>query len=193
MAGYTAALITPDYRVGAIALGVEGPERAALEGFLNGVVFYCGLCRAAYPPFNSYPQTITIPSADPVAVQSAVQQLKDVGVTTIYLSPGLSHEAVFNGLSATGIRYLGSATPTVVDGFTWAATFTSDKVGGVQSGLELWSGGEGGQVIEAPLVIMESDETVLSPGKLTYLEGILQDLASGRIDSGVDPETGEAR
>lgn len=193
LAGYTAALITPDYRVGGVALAGEGPERAALEGFVNGVVFYCGLCRAAYPPFNNYPQSITIPSVEPAAVRSAVQQLKDLGVSTIYLSPDLSSEAVFTELSGTGVRYIGSVTPSVVDGFTWTATISSDTAAGVERALEKWSGGESGQVIEAQLVIVDSDETAITPGKLEHLQRVIQDLGSGRIDSGVDPETGEAR
>lgn len=193
LAGYVAALITPDYRVGGIAIENDGEENAALQGFLNGVVFHCGLCRPAYPPFNSYPQAQFVSSSDPAAVQTAVQALKDLGVTTVYLSPGLNSPPVFETLQNTGIRLLGSGVPENPSGYTWVATVRPDLLAGIQQAWEAWLLGQVVEVIEPEIMISNVDAETLSPGKVEHIEGVIDDLASGRIEPGVDPLTGDAR
>jgi len=193
LSGYTAALITADYRVGGIALDGDGLENAALQGFLNGAVFYCGLCRPTYPPFNNYPQSQFISSAQTESLLAAVQAMRDLGVTTIYLSPGLSTQELFEGLQNTGIRFIGSGIPEDPVGYTWVASISPDYLNGIQLAWEAWLAGEVPVVIEPPMTISNVDGETLSPGKLEHIEQVIQDLASGRIEPGVDPQTGEAR
>jgi hypothetical protein len=194
LAGYIAALVTADYRAGAIALSGDGKENAALQGFLNGVTFYCGLCRAAYPPFNSYPQSQLISSAEPGPLLDAVQAMRDLGVTTIYLSPGLNKPELFDALRGTDdIQFIGSGVPVDTEGYTWIVTVTTDIATGIQQAWEAWLAGESITVIDPPLAVFHPDESLLSPGKLEHIESIIQDLESGRIDPGVDPLTGEER
>jgi len=62
LAGYTAAVISDDWRIGVISPSDSASGQASRLGFINGAIFYCGLCRPVYPPFIQYPQYAEIPS-----------------------------------------------------------------------------------------------------------------------------------
>ncbi|MGD8633454.1 MAG: hypothetical protein PVF85_07790 [Anaerolineales bacterium] len=193
IAGYIAALITPDFRVGGIALNDDSVENAALQGFVNGAVFYCGLCRPSYPPFNSYPRAVVVSSVQPEDISSGIQGLKDLGVTTIYLSPGLNQQPVFDAIRDSDLRFIGSDQPTDPSGYTWVASIAPDMAEGIREAWEAWINGEDGQMIEPPITISAADPGILSVGKLDHLEAVIAELASGRYDTGIDPQTGEPR
>ena len=55
IAGYLAALVTDDWRVGVLSTNGTEEGLAARMGFITGATYYCGLCNPAYPPFNDYP------------------------------------------------------------------------------------------------------------------------------------------
>jgi basic membrane lipoprotein Med (substrate-binding protein (PBP1-ABC) superfamily) len=193
LAGYLAALVTPDYRIGGLALAGDGRENAALQGFLNGVVFYCGLCRSVYPPYANYPQSAVVSTTDPSEVLRAIRSLSDQGVTTVYLSPALSNEAVFNAIGTNGLRLIGNVAPIGEPGENWIATVSPDIQAAIGGAWQAWINAETEQVIEAPMVIYDSNPEILSPGKLEFMQTVIDDLASGRIDPAVDPYTGETR
>jgi hypothetical protein len=193
ISGYIAALLTPDYRVGGIAVNGDGRENAAIQGFLNGAVFYCGLCRATYPPFYDYPQSVLATSTEPNDVLSSVQQLLDLGVTTIYLSPRLSNQNIYDALQTSSARYIGSASPISLVGNQWVATIVPDEEAALREAWEAWLADEPGYIVNPPLSLREIDEELITPGKLEYLENVLFDLSSGRIDPAVDPQTGESK
>jgi hypothetical protein len=57
MAGVIGAIITPDWRIGVIAA-----DEVSSRAFINGGVYFCGLCRQVYPPFFDAQGTyITLP------------------------------------------------------------------------------------------------------------------------------------
>ncbi|MEA2008447.1 MAG: hypothetical protein U9O54_04960, partial [Chloroflexota bacterium] len=62
LAGYIAAMITPDWRVGVISLAEDEAAAAAREGFIAGAIYFCGLCRPEYPPFFEYPLFVELAS-----------------------------------------------------------------------------------------------------------------------------------
>lgn len=193
IAGYVAALITPDFRVGGIALGDDGRENAAMQGFLNGAVFYCGLCRPAYPPFNNYPRYVLTSSNQTDEISGAIRGMKDLGVETIFLSPGLNQQSVFVGVQDSELKVIGTERPGEPVGYTWVASISPDLEVGVQAAWEVWMQGEPGRVIMPPITITAADPEILSEGKLDHIEGVIADLASGRFDTGVDPQTGAPR
>ncbi len=193
LAGYVAAMTTADYRVGGIALESDGAENAALQGFLNGVIFYCGLCRPNYPPFNSYPQSQFVASAEPAPVLASVQAMVDLGVSTIYLAPELNQPEIFEVLEGTEARFIGPASPDNPTDLGWIASIAPDFESGIEQAWNEWLDGDVQDVIEPSLSIYGVDEEILSPGKLAHIEEVIDDLASGRIATGVDPLTGEVR
>ena len=60
LAGYTAALITNDYRIGMMIPKDNADAIRALNAFANGMKFYCGSCRPLYYFQWAFPQYIEI-------------------------------------------------------------------------------------------------------------------------------------
>ncbi len=87
IAGYLAAVITEDWRVGVLSPGDSPGGRAARQGFINGVRFFCGLCLPEVPPYAGYPLFVDLqPDADQPTWQAAADLLVASGVKTVYLA-----------------------------------------------------------------------------------------------------------
>src|SRR5262245_34782101 len=61
LAGYTASLITDDYRIGMMMPRDNADAISAFNAYVNGMRFYCGTCRTIYFYASSFPQYIDIP------------------------------------------------------------------------------------------------------------------------------------
>ena len=194
MAGYIAALVTPDWRVGVISAGDTGPGRAARQGFLNGAIFFCGLCRPAYPPFVQYPDYYEVPStASQTDKQAAADYLIGQGVKTVYVYPALADEALLLYLAQAGVNLIGSGAPPASVQNNWIASIGVDWVSAVQEAWSNWSDGEAFGGGSSALTLSNQNPNLFSPGRQNLAEKILADLTAGYIDSGVDPITGEPR
>lgn len=194
LAGYLAAVVTPDWRVGVIS-EVDSPAgKAHRQGFLNGVLFYCGLCRPAYPPFVQYPLAGDLTSSASEAEQIAIADtLIAQGVTTIYVAPGVDSPALLEYLAGQGINLIGSASPPAGLAEHWIASLSADWLTGVQ---QAWEQALEGQAAGAPplsLVIDHVNGSLLSVGRQRVVEQIRDELAAGWIDTGINPETGEPK
>ncbi|MEN8173761.1 MAG: hypothetical protein ABFS03_12900, partial [Chloroflexota bacterium] len=55
IAGYIAALITPEWHVGVISISDSAEGQDARNAFLTGAEYYCGMCAPTYPPYFNYP------------------------------------------------------------------------------------------------------------------------------------------
>jgi basic membrane lipoprotein Med (substrate-binding protein (PBP1-ABC) superfamily) len=192
LAGYLAAVVTQDWRVGVISQADSGPEKAAQAAFINGAVFFCGLCRPAYPPFVQYPvfAQLTV-GASESEEQSAVDTLISQGVETIYITPGATSEALLGYLAEKGIHIIGSTPPSQAVGEDWVATVTSDWESAIKNAWPGLLAGKGGQELSAPLIVEDANPALFSPGRQQLVEETLSEMLAGRIDTGVDPLTGE--
>jgi hypothetical protein len=194
LAGYLAAVITQDWRVGVLAPAGTPAGNAARLGFVNGAIFYCGLCRPAYPPFLQYPVTIEMPAGAGQSEQQAiVDALTASGVQTVYVSPGAGDLNLLDLLSQAGINIIGGAPPPPGLEDNWVATVGVDLIGAVEQVWPKLVAGEGGVRLDVPLVLSDRNESLFSPGRQGLVEKLIADLAAGYIDTGVDPVTGEAR
>jgi len=194
MAGYIAALVTPDWRVGVISAGDTGPGRAARQGFLNGAIFFCGLCRPAYPPFVQYPDYYEVPSAaSQVDKQAAADYLIGQGVKTVYVYPPLADEALFSYLAQAGVNLIGSGAPPASVQNNWITSIEVNWASAMQDAWTNWIIGEASGEGSSALTLSYQNPNLFSPGRQNLAEKILADLVAGYIDSGVDPLTGEAR
>jgi basic membrane lipoprotein Med (substrate-binding protein (PBP1-ABC) superfamily) len=191
LAGYLAAVITQDWRVGVISQASSGPETAAQAAFINGAVFFCGLCRPAYPPFVQYPVFIQLAvGAGQVEVQSAVDTLVSQGVATVYVTPGATSEALLEYLAEKGMHIIGSLPPSQAVQADWVATVTIDWAAAVKAAWPNLLNGEGGQEISLPVVVEDANPALFSPGRQQLVQETLTELLAGRIDTGIDPQTG---
>ena len=192
IAGYIAAMLTPDWRVGAITISDSAEGRAARSGFLNGAVFFCGLCNQSYPPFYDYPRYVELPaSASSAEWQAAANHMIDYFVETVYVAPGAGDPAMLATLAAAGINLIGSGLPSESIQVNWVLSFSSDPLAQVQAILPEILAGNGGQNLPLPLEITQVNPALLSPGKQALVEQVLADLLAGHIDTGVDLVTGE--
>jgi hypothetical protein len=194
LAGYLAAVITEDWRVGVLSPGDTAAGRAARQGFLNGVRFFCGLCLPEVPPYAGYPLFVDLqPAADQAAWKAAADLLLTDGVKTVYIEPAVDQEALRDYLGEGGVVLIGGAPLVARPANNWAASIRPD----IQQALEeIWPGVfSGGAQDSAPLsfIISDVNEALVSPGRQRLVESLIPDLTSGLIDTGIDPLTGEIR
>jgi len=191
LAGYTAAVISDDWRIGVISPSDSASGQASRLGFINGAIFYCGLCRPVYPPFIQYPQYAEIPSgAGEAEWQAAADNLIANAVKTVYVYPGIDGEGLLNYLAQAGLNIIGGITPAAGLNDHWVASIQPDLPAALR---EIWPAlmnGEGGKSLASPISITNQNEQLFSPGRQGLVKKTLSELTADYIDTGVDPLTG---
>jgi hypothetical protein len=188
LAGYLAAVVTPEWRTAVMSISDTPSGMAARQGFLNGVVFFCGLCRQTYPPFYTYPMYVELPSgASPAEWQAAADVLKDKFIKTVYLAPGAGDETLLTSLAEAGLHLIGSQTPPAAMQSAWIASVGSDYITPLHTIWPDLMKGAGGVDLPAALAVSDINPELLSPGRQRLVEELIQELQSGFIDTGVAP------
>jgi hypothetical protein len=186
IAGYLAAVATPEWRVGVISSSDSSEGVAQRQGFLNGAVFFCGLCRQTYPPFNPYPMFAEAPaSSSPPEWLALADTLIDSAVQSVYIPPGVGDESLIEYLATAGINLIGTTPP--LPGFEdyWLASLTSDISSAIDSAWPDLMADQGGMILSAPLTISHINPDLFSPGRQRLVEKTLAELSTGFIDTGV--------
>ena len=194
LAGYLASLVTTDWRVGVLSTNDNPAGMAQRQGFLNGAIFYCGLCRPAYPPFVQYPLYADLASgASASDQQAAADGLIVQGVTTVYVAPGAGDSSLLEYLAGKGVNLIGSEPPPAGISEHWIATINGDWLTGVRQAWDRIMNNGPVSDLSVPLLIGDRNETLFSTGRQRLAEQVRNELASGAIDTGVDPATGESK
>jgi hypothetical protein len=185
MAGVIAAIITPDWRVGAISTSDTAGGVAARQGFVNGAVYFCGLCSPAYPPYVDYPVYVELPTgATPTEWQNAADFMAEQYVKTVYIYPEAGDEALRSYLAEKGMWLVGSEAPPAGLEASWVASLRPNLLHAVSEALPALLGGESGIDIAADLEIGAINAGLFSPGRQRLAEEILADLLAGYIGTG---------
>jgi hypothetical protein len=196
-AGYLAATITDDWRVGVVSEADTVAGKAAELGFTSGVYFLCGLCRPVNPPYPipGYPLTAQLfPGAGQAEWQAAVNYFQEWQVGTVYVGPGVADPGLLRELADAGIQMIGAQAPPADVKSNWVASVGyGDPLEAINMLLPALLDGQGGQQIQLPVALSNVNADLLSPGRQRLVEEMLDDLAAGYIDTGVDPQTGESR
>jgi hypothetical protein len=194
LAGYLAAVITQDWRVGVISKGDTVEGKAARLGFSNGVIFYCGLCRPAYPPFVQYPQYVELAAeASAAEQQAAADILIQNAVKTVYVFPGAGDQTLLEYLAQAGVYLIGGALPGESLRASWITSIRVDEAGAIRQIWPRLMSGENAINLSAPLVMSDQNSALFSLGRQHLVEKMLVELLAGYIDTGVNLQTGEAR
>jgi hypothetical protein len=194
IAGVIAAMITPDWRVGVIGPGDTPSYKAIRQGFLNGAVFFCGLCLPYHGPSVDYPVYLDLPSGSGAAeVQALMQNLQDKAVKTAYLAPGLLTPELVAALAPSGVQLMGSEPPPPELAENWVLTIQADPIPAALELLPTLLSGQGGQSRELPLAFQHVNPDLFSQGRQALAQEVLADLLSGYIDTSVDPDSGDPR
>ena len=186
LAGYLAAVVAPEWRVGVISTSDTPEGVSQLQGFLNGAVFFCGLCRQTYPPFNSYPMYVEAPSgSSPQEWQTVGDILIDQAVQTAFIAPGVSDEDLFEHLASAGINLIGSVPPPPGLRDQWIATIGGDIISPIQAIWPDLIADQGGASLPALLTVTHINPDLFSPGRQRLVDNLIVELSSGFIDTGV--------
>jgi hypothetical protein len=194
IAGVIAAMLAPDWRVGVISLSDTVDGRSARTGFLNGVKYFCGLCRPLHSPFYEYPLYFELPSIAATAEwQEAANYMVDHYAQTVYVYPGAGDEAMLSTLATAGVNIISSGEPPQTVSDYWVVSLTTDPFPLIQSQVEGLLNGDisGGQSRIVPIEFTNINPALFTPGKQKLAEQILSDLQVGYIDTAVDLTTGE--
>ena len=192
IAGYLAAMITQDWRVGVISLNDSASGLAGLRGFVNGAGYFCGQCRPVYPPYLKYPIYVGLNEEEVDANwRLAAETVAEGSIRLVYVSPTVKNEALLANLVQRGMILIGGEEPPEELKPHWVATIRSDPGQMLRILWEDLLQGVGSASVLMPMVIEEINRDYLSPGKQRLLEDTMQALLAGFIDTGVDPLTGE--
>jgi hypothetical protein len=184
-----AAAITSDWRVGMIAAQDAPTGLAARQAFVNGAIFFCGLCRPSYPPFYQYPQYAELSlGASQADKQAAADYLIDRAAETVFIVPELEDEALVDYLTQNGVNVIGSMIPPASVQNRWVASIRPDLDAAVREIWENLLANQGGTQLQPPLVIEQVNESLLSPGRQRLVEQTLTELLDGFIGTGAQAE-----
>jgi hypothetical protein len=181
--GYLAAMVTPEYRVGALVLDSSAAHLALARGFVAGGTYYCGLCNPIHPPYVEYPALLMGVPDDWTAD----------GISTLLVAPQPQSFSDLGLPSNSGIAFVGTGEPTGELASAWIASVDFDIPSALNAAWAQAQSGEGGTILPLGIQYRLVDGSVVSEGRLALAEALLADLSAGVIDTGVDPLTGELR
>jgi len=182
LAGYTAALITTDYRIGMMMPRDNADAIRGFNAYVNGMKYYCGLCRPYFFFAWTFPQYIDIPADANVDDYDAYSNilLTERRVLTIYLHPDIATQDLTTYIGTTGAMMIGTKTPEQLPA-GWVMTIQPDIIKAIQSAWPQLISGQGGVTVQSPLGLSDIDPNLLSPGKQRLVLQTLNDLQSGLI------------
>jgi hypothetical protein len=188
LAGYTAAMITDDYRIGMLMPKDNPDALRGLNAFAAGKAFYCGICRPLYFYSWTYPQYVEIPAEEDVSHYNAFADILilQYKIGTIYLHPDIVTTDLTNYIGTTGVYMIGTESPEQRPP-GWVMTIQPDVIKAIQNAWPNLIGGQGGVTVQSPLGIADIDSSILSLGKQRLVEQTLSDLQAGLISTGVTP------
>lgn len=182
LAGYTAAMITDDYRIGMLMPRDNGDAIRALNAYATGMAYYCGSCRPLFFFNWTYPQYVDIAADEDRSVYNAYADIliMQYKVRTIYLYPDIYTEGLANYIGTTGTYAIGTISPEQRPG-GWVMTIQPDVIKAIQNAWPQLISGQGGVTVQSPLGLSDVDPSILTPGKQRLVEQTLSDLQAGLI------------
>jgi len=187
IAGYIAALLSPDYRVGLITMEDDAGQKA-IDAFTNGRAFYCGLCNPAFPPFYKYPVHPQIPLNTQLNQYPYYSDyFLDMMVDVAYVEPQAATPELLDYMAQRGLLIIGERLPFESLQTNWVASLQPDLVPAIQ---RLWPdliASRGSQMISTPLLLTDINPELLPEGKQGMVQELLDNLLLGLVDTGVTP------
>jgi hypothetical protein len=186
IAGYIAAMITPDWRVAVLSVQESEEALAARDGFRVGVKYYCGLCNPKYAPTGInyiYPKYIDLPvDASDLEAGANIDFLVDRAVQTVYVVPGVGTENIYRTLVGYQRKIIGSGSDFKEEYQEfWVVSLEYDLVAALQEFWPAFLSAENGLEATPPLLLTDINYDLLSEGKVIQVEKILEEVTGGYI------------
>ena len=182
LAGFTASMITDDYRIGMLMPKDNNDAIRAFNAYVNGMRFQCGLCRPFYILNWSFPQYLEISAEEDKDNYDAYADILilQYKVRTIYIHPDIYTDDLVNYIGTTGTSMIGTVSPEQRPA-GWVMTIQPDVIKAIQNAWPQLSSGQGGVTVQSPLGLSDIDSVLLSPGKQSRVQQTLDDLQAGLI------------
>lgn len=182
LAGYTAAMLSDDYRTGMLMPKDNENAIRSLNAFANGRKFFCGLCRPYfYLPWD-FPQYLEISADEDVNNYDAYADILilQYKVQSIFIHPDIYTQDLVDYIGTTGTTMIGTISPDQRPA-GWIMTIQPDSIKAIQSAWPQLVAGQGGITVQSPLGLTDVDPGILSPGKQRIVQQTLDDLQAGLI------------
>lgn len=188
LAGYTAAMLADDYRVGMITLRDDPQEAVAIQAFENGYRFYCGLCTQQYPPWYNYPIVIRIPPDERVDYYPAYgEAILDYLVEVTYVYPPVATPDMLDRLATYNMLLISERMPFPALQPNWVMSIEARPADALAQAFPALLAGQGGQIFVTPLALTDVNPDLLTEGKQRLVQQLLEDLQAGYVSTGVTP------
>jgi len=189
MAGYLAAILTEDYRVGVLVQSGTEFGQSVIDSFFVGARYFCGLCNSRFAPIEYYPKLAEI--ADPTQLQSwkmAVDLLIAGSVKAVYVQPEASSIDLLVYLMDSGVRIISAVSPTEgMQTDNWIGTLKLDPSFAIQ---EIWPkllNGEGNMRGVLSISLIDTEAGWVSEGRKAFFEKTLNEVLNGYIGTAPIP------
>lgn len=182
LAGYTAILLSNDWRAGGLLPGGIPEANLLQQAFLNGGAYFCGTCSPIYPPYLNFPiQTALPPGSDPNAWIGMANQLMAYRLNVMYVSPEAASPELYDFLVSQKLVLLGTGTPPESAATRYAGSVIQDPIPPIET---LWPdliAGIGGKTMNADLLFTKVNPTLLTEGLQRQAEEVISQLREGLI------------
>ncbi len=184
-AGYLAALVTPDWRAG--LLDAAGLPFAG--AYSNGLRFFCGLCRPAFPPFIANPQSAEIVNPkDAASAQAGVDLLVSRSVRSVFIPSTVSSPELLAYCAKSGLNLIATQSPPAEIASRWIATIRQDFEPGLLQVWPLLLEGKGGQNAAASILLSDVNPQIFGAARQRLAQEMLDELNQGRINPNLDSQ-----
>lgn len=182
LAGYTAAMLTDDYRIGMLMPKDSNDAIRMLNSFNNGRTFFCGLCRPYFFLPWGFPQYLEIPAGEDVNNYDAYADILilQYKVGTLLVHPDIHTQELVDYIGTTGVYMIGTVSPEQRPA-GWVMTIQPDTIQAIQIAWPQLLAGQGGLTVQSPLGLGDIDPGILTPGKHRLVQQTLDELQAGRI------------
>jgi hypothetical protein len=191
VAGYIAAMVTTDWRVGVLSMQDDPDALEARDGFRTGVKYFCGLCNPKYAPTGInyvYPKYIDLPTdATEQQISANIDFMVDRVVNTFFIVPGVGTTQIYQTLIGYEKNIIGSGADFREEySEFWVASLDHDLVAALEEFWPQFLEADSGLTVTPPLLLTDVNYELLSEGKILLVEDVLQDVSSGYIKTSYD-------
>ena len=182
LAGYTAAMLSDDYRTGMLMPRDNENAIRSFNAFTNGRKFFCGLCRPYFFLPWDFPQFQDIGADEDVNNYDAYADILILQkkVRTIFIHPNIYTQDLVDYIGTTGTLMIGTVSPEQRPA-GWIMTIQPDIIKAIQTAWPQLIAGQGGLTVQSPIGLGDIDPSLLSPGKQRDVQMTLDKLQSGLI------------
>jgi hypothetical protein len=182
LAGYTAILLSNDWRAGGLLPGGTPENDLLQQSFVNGGAYFCGTCSPLYPPYMNFPIQGALPAgSNPNAWIAMANQLLANRLNVMYVSPDAASPELFNFLASQNLVILGAGAPPDSAAARYAGSVIQDPITPIET---LWpdlTSGKGGSTVAADLLFAHVNPALFSEGRQHQAEQVIEFLRSGLI------------